>query len=1062
MRYQYQFNFVAVACALMLCGLAGFAFTSTTFAAAPTTENTVDFDRDIRPILSENCFFCHGPDSKQRKAKLRLDTKQGAFADLGGYNAVVAGDAENSELFLRITTDDKKEHMPPAKSGLKLTEKQTALINTWIKQGANWGEYWAFRKPETPKLPVVKNKDWPRNPIDHFILAKLERAGLTPSPQAERTTLIRRLSLDLTGLPPTPEQVDRFLNDRSGDAYEKVVDQFLNSPHYGERMAWPWLDAARYADTNGFQGDPTRNMWPWRDWLTKALNNNMPFDQFSIEMLAGDMLPNATQDQKLASAFNRNNMHNGEGGRIADETRVENVFDRTETTSTIWLGLTMTCSRCHDHKYDPISIKEYFQFYAFFNNTSESGRNERGREKPVLNFMPTSNQAKLAALDKQINELKSKLNAPDTATDAAQRKWELTQDKPKPQPWQLLDPASYKSQQGATLEKLGDLSIRSGGKNPNNDVYEITATTQQTSITAVRLEALLDEKQPAKNVGRDHKGNFVLTEFEAYITPTSNPKAKPVQIKFNHALADHSQGHLKVTSAIDGVSGPRGKNNGWAVDGHIMRKKREAQFFADKPFGFKGGTTILFRLRFDSQHATHTLARGRYSISTNPRSTLPKPGSKSGATSNVDRIIALPLDKRSAADKLAIRLHYRKTFAKPYQAIQKQIATLEQARAKEAKSNKGAVAVRIMDNLAKPRSTFVLERGTYNKPTKTQVQPGVPTFLPPLPKGTSDAPANRLDMAKWLMQPDHPLTARVTVNRYWQMFFGAGIVKSSEDFGNQGSKPTHPQLLNWLATQFMQGKSPSTTASSKPWDVKALHKLIVMSATYRQSSKVSTTLLELDPTNQLYARAPRHRMPSWMLRDQALAASGLLVRKFGGPPVKTYQPPGIWGDATFGKIRYTPDKGENLYRRSMYIFWRRIVGPTMFFDGSKRQTCEVKPSRTNTPLHALTTLNDVTYVEAARAMAQRIMKDGGSDSASRITLAYQLLAARKPTTDELAVLTARFVTLQKTYKADPKAAAELLTVGDSKRDESLNATDHAAYTGVCLLILNLDEVLSRE
>ncbi len=806
---------------------------ATGLATPPQTPKRIDFSRDIRPMLSEHCFKCHGPDGETRKAELRLDTKAGAFGDRDGSRAVVPGDLKNSELYRRITANDADERMPPPSEKRPLTAGQIALMKGWIEQGARWEEHWAFQPPRRPQVPVPsrQNRERVRNAIDAFIIARLEQDGLQPSPAARKVTLIRRVTLDLTGLPPTIAQVDAFLADTSPNAYEQVVDRLLASPAYGERTAWDWLDAARYADSNGFQGDPERTMWPWRDWLVNALNTNKPFDRFTAEMLAGDLLPNATLDQKIASGFNRNHMINGEGGRIPEETRVENVFDRTETTATVWMGLTMTCCRCHDHKFDPILQKEYYGLYAFFNNTSEDGRGRSGAAAPAISVLPSQTRRELAAIGQRI----------------------------------------------------------------------------------------------AKRAG---------------------------------SLA-----------------------------------KVETQLQAD--------------------------------------SSIPQA---------IQNLLKQPPEKRKADALKTIAAHFGKRNSDYAQALDR----LRSLQATAARLRKSTVKVMVMDDLRKPRPTFVLTRGTYNKPT-VKVASGTPAFLPPLPTAV---PPNRLALAKWLVSPSHPLTARVTVNRMWQQFFGTGLVKTVEDFGSQGEKPSHPELLDWLATEFLRSG----------WDVKHMHRLIVTSATYRQTSRHSKTG---DPGNRLLARFPRYRLPSWMLRDQALAISGLRVSALGGPAVKPYQPPGIWAEATFGKKRYLQDHGEKLYRRSLYVFWRRIVGPTMFFDSAARQTCEVKPSRTNTPLHALTTLNDTTYVEAARVFAARVMKRATSPD-DRIALAFRMATSRQPSPLEQTILRKRFDVLQREFTTNPKRAVALLKVGEFPRDKSLNAADHAAYTALCTLILNLDETLSKE
>ncbi|HVK17345.1 MAG TPA: PSD1 and planctomycete cytochrome C domain-containing protein [Fimbriiglobus sp.] len=830
------------------------------------TAADVDFARDVLPILSDHCFACHGPDANARKADLRLDAKDDALRKESPV--IVPGKSGDSELVRRVTVDDESELMPPPKFKKPLTAKQVETLKQWVDQGAKWGRHWAFEPPRRPENPSTKSQIPIKNPIDAFVFARLEREGLKPSSEADKATLIRRVTLDLTGLPPTPEEVDAFVKDTSPDVYEKVVDRLLASPRYGERMAWEWLDAARYADSNGYQGDNERTMWPWRAWAVKALNADVPFDRLTVEQLAGDLLPDATRDQKLATGFLRNHMINGEGGRIPEENRIEYVFDMTETVGTVWLGLTLNCCRCHDHKYDPVAQKEYYAFFAFFNQTPVTGAGGNPQTEPVVEFSTPEDGARLkAAREKAAAEAK-----------------ELTE-----------------------LERL----LFPGGKSANDSA-----------------------------------------------------KAKD----------------------------------------------------------------------------------------------LPK---------EVRDVLAKPVGRRSRDDLAKLEKHFAPT-ERTYSERLKELAGLNAAR---DEADRRIPRVMVMEDQAKLRDTFVLTKGLYNKPAD-KVSAGVPAALPPLPEG---AARNRLALARWLVSKDNPLTARVVVNRYWQKFFGVGLVKTVEDFGVQGERPGNQELLDWLAVEFMEpatangrrqpaGDGPPyqpADAGRSPWSLKHLVRLIVTSATYRQSSKVMPALAERDPENRLLARGPRFRMPSWMVRDQALAVSGLLVEKPGGVPVHPYQPPGVWEETTFGLKKYSQGHGDDLYRRSLYTFWRRIVGPTMFFDAAARQTCTVKQARTNTPLHALSTLNDTTYVEAARALAQRAMKAETGD-AERIALAVRLVLAREPSVAEAKVLLAGLDRLRKQYKTDPAAAKKLLAVGESKRDEKLDAAEHAAMTGLCLTILNTDEALTKE
>jgi hypothetical protein len=754
--------------------------------------------------------------------------------------------------------------MPPPKSNRRLTDAQRKLLERWIEEGAAYANHWAFVPPTRPAEPAVKRETWPRNAIDRFVLAKLESLGLEPSPEADRATLIKRLSADLVGLPPTPAEVDAFVADQDPRAYERLVDRLMASPHYGERMALPWLDAARYADSNGFQQDGDTWQWVWRDWLVRALNDDMPFDQFTIWQLAGDLLPNATLDQKIASGFNRNHLLNGEGGAIPEEQRFVNLFDRVDTTATTWLGLTMACAQCHDHKYDPITMRDYYGLLDAFNRVPESG-------------------------------------------------------------------------------------------------------TPQFFSSRIRVAAPFVEAPTAENQAR-------IADFEQ-------------QIK----AADEEAKRVADTAY-----------EGW-----------RAGLFADG-----------------------------------------KPAEGKGLPDSLAALLRKPETERSANDKAAVdsqlRKHFddkvRGTLAGKLPALAKAEDIRKQLNAYKADN---LPRVMIMSD-ERPRETAILDRGEYLKP-REKVGFATPAFLPPLPEG---APANRLGLAQWLIAPQHPLTARVQVNRMWQQFFGQGIVKTAEDFGVQSEYPLHGPLLDWLAVEFRDGG----------WRVKALQKLIVMSATYRQSSRVTPDLRTRDAENRLYARASRFRMPSLVLRDWALAASGLLIPKLGGKPVYPYQPDAVWESLAITKERdftYPASHGDDLYRRSLYTFWRRTVGPANMFDASNRQTCRVRTTTTSTPLHALTTLNDPTWVEAARVLAERAWH-ASETLDERLAFAFRQVVCRAPQDRDRQLLRRAFERQLAVYRADPAAAARFLAVGERKRDEKLPADEHAALAAVCLAVLNIDEAISRE
>jgi hypothetical protein len=783
----------------------------TTPASALGGEPPVRFGQEVLPILSENCFKCHGPDEKARKAKLRLDTQNGMVG------VVTPGNSADSELIHRIEAIEPDERMPPPKSGRSLSPGQKNLLRRWINEGAVWGKHWAYDSPVRPAIPAVKNVHWPRAPLDYFILARLEKEGMSPSPEASKETLIRRVTLDLTGLPPTLAEIDAFLADPSPSAYEKVVDRLLASDRYGERMAMDWLDDARYADTNGYQNDFARRMWPWRDWVIAAFNRNMPFDEFVIEQIAGDMLPAATLQQRIASGFNRNNRTVTEAGSIDDEWRVENNVDRVETTATVFLGLTMGCCRCHEHKYDPISQKEFYEFFAFFNSINEKG---------VYTELP-GNVPPLVALPTPANERR-------------------------------------------------------------------------------------------------------LKEYDRTIA---------------------------------------------AADRAVQRQVQE------------------------------------------------------GVLASITRTpVAWGL---LAAQVARAKLWHEKSA---YQA--------------------GIPTVMVMEELPKPRPTYVLKRGQYDHADlKQKVEPNVPAFLPPLAK---NGPHNRLGLARWLVDPANPLTARVAINRHWQRYFGTGLVKTAENFGIQGESPSHPDLLDWLATEFLR----------TGWNVKAMQKLIVTSATYRQSSKVTPALVRRDPENRLLARGPRFRLPAEIVRDNALAISGLLTERLGGPSIKPYQPEGLWEELAggAGEGPYVQEKGPDLYRRSLYIYRKRTVPhPEMAtFDAPSREICQVKRACTDTPLQALELLNDVTFVEAARKLGEAMLVDGSKTPAQRLVFAFRRATGRLPRPAELQVLVAGLKSYAQTFRSDPASAERLVRHGESPRSRAIAPAELAAYAATASVILNLDETITKE
>ena len=986
------------------------------------------YGRDVLPILSDNCYRCHGPDAKAREAKLRLDQKEGALRVKDPV--VLPGNSAESELIARINSDDPEERMPPPDSNLNLTAAQKETLKLWIEDGAKWGKHWAYEPPKKLKLPQPKNAKWARNEIDLFIARRLEAEGLKTSVPADKITWLRRVSLDLTGLPPTLVEVEAFLKDESTQAFEMVVDRLLASPRYGERMAWDWLEAARYADSNGYQGDRERTMWPWRDWVVRTLNANMPYDQFTIEQLAGDLLPNATEEQVLATGFNRNHMINGEGGRIAEENRVDYIFDQMETMATLWMGATMICARCHDHKFDPFIRRDYYSLFAFYNNTPVNGGGGDPQMAPNIQVGTPVQKQEITALEQKIANYGKAIEKRRTKLQEGQVAWEAQRLKQaSASTWETLRPVAARAK-NQTLHLQKDRSVLAKGKLPDQDEYSLQAAVPSSSFRHVRLEALQHASLPSGGLSRVKGGNFVLTDIKLIL---EEPDREPREVKLTGARATFNQDGLDVKQAIDAKAG-----SGWGVwpGPKGVKQPHTAIFTLAEPLKPDPDVRLVFQLKFNHSAKQHVMGRFRISVSSSAN-----PGF--GTSGFAEALKTKPAQRTKEMKELIAREYSQKD-----PEFRKLQTETESAQKRISDLRKGFPKVMVMKEMDKPRETKVLVRGLYNQPSTT-VPINTPTSLPPLAK---DAPRNRLGLANWLMDKRHPLAARVTVNRIWQQFFGVGLVKTAEDFGVQGEKPSHPELLDWLAVEFLEGG----------WDVKAMHKRIVLSATYRQSSAVTPALYERDPGNRLLSRMSRYRLPSWMIRDQALFVSGLLVEKRAGASVKPYQPAGIWSEATFGKKKYTPDKGEALHRRSLYTFWRRIVGPTMFFDEARRQTCEVRRSRTNTPLHALITLNDITYVEAARAMAQRALKEGGKDDGARVAHAFRLATSRWPKPRERDLLVRRVGQLRDSYAKDEAAAKALLKVGEFKGDQSLDTTDRAAYTVLCSLILNLDEVITHE
>ena len=1029
----------------------------------------ISFNRDIRPILSNNCFACHGPDESKRETKFHFDTKEGAFLKPG---VIEPGNAAESLLIEMITHPDPEERMPPADSGYVLTAKQIDLLRRWIDEGAKWDTHWAYTAPVRPEPPPMARPEWVRNPIDQFIVARLEREGLKPSVEADRTTLLRRVTYDLTGLPPTPAEIDTFIADKSPDAYEKRVEALLRSERFGERMAVPWLDAARYADSHGYHIDSLRGMWPWRDWVIDAFNRNLPFDRFVIEQLAGDLLPNATRQQKVASGFNRNHMINFEGGAIADEYQVEYVVDRVEATSSAFMGLTMGCARCHSHKFDPITHKEFYQFFAFFNNVPERGLDGRTGNAVPLMLLPTPAQQKL--IDDLETAIETReLALADDALLPAQSEWEKTvAQNMAPLATDGLtahyeldgnfSDISGRYQHGRTV--VGDPTFDAGR------VGNAASFDGDTEVTFGNVGGFDRSDRFSLAVWLRGRGNLPMAAFQKFndkehlrgyewilddillvgiqrwaarltITLRSDAPGNAIQIRTRERLRLGDWYHVTLT--YDGS----GKASGLFlyVDGKLF----ETDVVRD---ALTGSIANDAALRLGSKALGKPFV-GQIDDLRLYRRTLAPEEIEQIAIHYAPRAIVSGLTGKPSKEEAQGVREYFLTYAAP-EPLRKASAELKTLRKEKDDLEKGIPTAMVMSELKKPRETFVLARGDYRNHTE-KVEPGVPAMLPPLP---ADAPRNRLTLARWLVDPAHPLTARVAVNRFWQMYFGHGIVKTQEDFGVQGEPPVHPELLDWLATEFIR----------TGWDVRAMQRLIVTSATYRQSSKVTPALIEKDPENRLLARAPRLRMPAEMIRDTALAASGLLNGQIGGPSVFPYQPKGLWEEMAFGEgfsvQSYEQSHGKDLYRRGMYTFWKRTVPPASMatFDAPDREKCTARRALTNTPLQALVLLNDPTYVEASRALAQRTLLEAGRDEKGRLEFAFRLATARKPTGDEAGVLRGLLHGRLDSFRRDRQAAIKLLSVGESERDKRLDPAEHAAWTAVASVILNLDETITKQ
>ena len=1049
--------------------------------------DAVLFNRDIRPILSDRCYTCHGPDKANRKSNMHFDTEEGAFTPLnmGGF-AIVRGDPSKSVMLQRISSDNQAFRMPPAYMGYaKLPDREIDLIRRWIAQGAKWQKHWSFIPPEIAPRPQVMHKAWPREAFDYYVLAHLEREELGPSPEADPATLVRRVTLDLTGLPPTPSEVSAFLNDRSPNAYEKVVDRLLSSRRYGETIAWQWLEAARYADTNGYQSDGARNMWRWRDWVIDAYNRNMPFNEFTIEQLAGEMLPHANPNQIIATGFNRNHRTSAEGGIIDEEFRVAYVVDRVDTTSSVWLGLTVGCARCHDHKFDPILQKEYYQLFAYFNNVPEKGLVYNfGNEEPYVKAPTPEQQAKLKDLDSRLAAQQASYASLEPEIARSQRAWERWVKSSHVPDWNVSD--------GLILHFPLDGDLRE-----STGVYERRNSFNRQPPGAESTAKPNDPLQPVVLGGTDgnlpfvpgkvgkaasfdgHRyvnGGKVLSfnyldpvTFAAWIYPTAANGAILSSVEdvdqgsgYGLYLRDSKLTYHFTMRWTDLGMRLEGKQpltlNQWhhvtfTYDG--KRKPSGARFYVD---GIPQETKVLFSemswplgdpqpFRIGAGEGPEDRFHGAIEdVRIYNRALSAEEAAGLPVLESVSEIASIPAHRRTPAQANKLAFCFLDRYAPA--AVQESRRQLAEAQRDRDQYYANIPTVMVMKE-GPPRDAYVLKRGAYDA-HGDKVSPGLPHVLPPMPAGF---PNNRLGLAEWLVDRSNPLTARVAVNRFWQMLFGTGLVKTVDDFGSQGEWPLYQDVLDSLATNFMDSG----------WDVKALLKTIVMSASYRQSSKVTAALLEKDPENRLLARGPRFRLPPQVIRDQALAISGLLVEKVGGPPAKPYQPPGLWEEVSFGES-YKPDTGDALYRRSLYTFWKRTVAPPAMvtFDAASRETCIVRANRTNTPLQALNLMNDVTYLEASRKFAERMLKEGGATPEERIGYAFRLAVARPPNPQEQSILLGTLGQFKARYRANPDAALKYISQGSSPLDPKQDPVELAAYTSVASLIFNMDETITKE
>ncbi len=989
----------------------------------------VSFQRDIKPLLTHRCFTCHGPDEAERKADMRLDLREEALK-----GAIKPGDGKGSALYERITSTDPELVMPPP-AGKKpaLKPEEAELIRRWIDEGAQYDAHWAYVPVTRPATPAIKNTTWARGEIDRWILAGQETHGLSPSIDADKRTLLRRLSFDLTGLPATPAELEAFVKDTSPQAYEKAVDRLLASEHFGERMALYWLDVVRFADTAGYHSDNHRDLAPYRDYVIRAFNTNKRFDAFTREQLAGDLLPGATNEQRIASGYNKLLQTTEEGGAQAKEYTAKYVADRVRNTAVIWMASTMGCCECHNHKFDPFTARDFYSLGAFFADVSETAVGRQAQTK-----VPTPEQEQQQKqLDEQLAAARAKYNATTPELTAALAKWEsaaIESLRETGNTWIAVKAEKAESSGGAKLTPKDDLSLLSTGKNAAKDNYTVTIASDLPQITAIRLEALTDDTLTNKSLSRGN-GNFVLTEFEIEKVAADG---KAERLKLSAADADYSQEGHAVAQAIDGNAA-----TGWAGNGHMEAKSRTAAFTFEKPLKLAADERLQVKLIHQSQYPQHNIGRFRLSLTGAEKPTL----SGSSIPADIATILQTEVAKRTPQQQEKLLAHFR-SIAPELKVERELVARLEQ----DQKALVDSFPSTLVSMSTTPRTVRILPRGNWLDDSGEVVQPAIPAFLNKKQIKVEQR-QSRLDLANWLLEKDHPLTSRVFVNRLWKLYFGRGLCRSLEDFGMQGEFPTHPELLDWLAAEFIDSG----------WDVKHMVKLMVMSHAYQQTSQVSPLLKEKDTTNIYFTRQNRWRIEAELVRDNALSISGLLVTKIGGPSVKPYQPAGYWQYLNFPKREWQNDKGDSQYRRGLYTYWQRtFIHPSLAaFDAPSREECTVQRPVSNTPQQALVLLNDPTYVEAARALAGKII-GSGSDASSRLRFAYQQTLLREPTAEEQKLLSDLYEKHLAQYKNDAASAALLQTVGDLKPAANQDAAELAAWTSVARVLLNLHETIVRE